>query len=71
MYLNFVFVFFTMFLKNRNIITKIKSSKVTDYAALTVHARARACVRVREGGREGGGRMRGWLADWLAGWVGE
>ena len=26
--------FFTVFLKNRNIISKIKSSKVTDYAAL-------------------------------------
>ena len=26
--------FFTVFLKNRNIISKIKRSKVTDYAAL-------------------------------------
>ena len=32
-YLNFSF--FTVFLKNRNIISKIKRSKVTDYAALT------------------------------------
>ena len=31
-YLNFSF--FTVFLKNRNIISKIKKSKVTDYAAL-------------------------------------
>ena len=31
-YLNFNF--FTVFLKNRNIISKIKRSKVTDYAAL-------------------------------------
>ena len=29
-------VFFTVFLKNRNIISKIKRSKVTDYAALSV-----------------------------------
>ena len=29
------FSFFTQFLKNRNIISKIKISKVTDYAALT------------------------------------
>ena len=29
-----ILVFFTLFLKNRNIITKIKRSKVTDYAAL-------------------------------------
>ena len=32
MFLNFSFV--TVFLKNRNIISKIKRSKVTDYAAL-------------------------------------
>ena len=32
-YLNFSF--FTVFLKIRNIISKIKRSKVTDYAALT------------------------------------
>ena len=31
-YLNFSF--FTVFLKNRNLISKIKRSKVTDYAAL-------------------------------------
>ena len=31
-YLNFSF--FTVFLKNRNVISKIKRSKVTDYAAL-------------------------------------
>ena len=31
-YLNFIF--FTVFLKNRNISSKIKRSKVTDYAAL-------------------------------------
>ena len=30
------FSFFTMFLKNRNIISKIKRSKVTDYAALMI-----------------------------------
>ena len=29
------FSFFTVFLKNRNIISKIKRSKVTDYAALS------------------------------------
>ena len=29
------FSIFTVFLKNRNIISKMKSSKVTDYAALT------------------------------------
>ena len=28
------FSFFTVFLKNKNIISKIKRSKVTDYAAL-------------------------------------
>ena len=27
---------FTVFLKNRNFISKIKRSKVTDYAALTI-----------------------------------
>ena len=32
MYLNFSI--FTVFLKNRNIISKMKRSKVTDYAAL-------------------------------------
>ena len=30
-----ILAFFTVFLKNRNIISKIKRSKVTDYAALT------------------------------------
>ena len=30
-----ILVFFTVFLKKRNIISKIKRSKVTDYAALT------------------------------------
>ena len=37
------FSFFTVFLKNRNISSKIKRSKVTDYAALTiiVHGRTR------------------------------
>ena len=29
-----ILVFFTVFLKNRNIISKIERSKVTDYAAL-------------------------------------
>ena len=29
-------VFFTVFLKNRNIISKIKISKVTDYAAFSL-----------------------------------
>ena len=29
-----ILVFFTVFLKNRNIIFKMKISKVTDYAAL-------------------------------------
>ena len=33
-YLNFSF--FTVFLKNRNISSKIKRSKVTDYAALKI-----------------------------------
>ena len=33
-YLNFSF--FTVFLKNRNISSKIKRSKVTEYAALTI-----------------------------------
>ena len=31
-----ILVFFTVFLKNRNIIFKMKISKVTDYAALTL-----------------------------------
>ena len=31
-----ILVFFTVFLKNRNISSKIKRSKVTDYAALNV-----------------------------------
>ena len=31
-----ILVFFTVFLKNRNISSKIKSSKVTDYAALKI-----------------------------------
>ena len=31
-----IFGFFTVFLKNRNISSKIKRSKVTDYAALNV-----------------------------------
>ena len=31
------FEFFTVFLKNRNIISKIRRSKVTDYAALIIH----------------------------------
>ena len=30
------FQFFTVFLKNRNIVSKIKRSKVTDYAALII-----------------------------------
>ena len=30
------FEYFTVFLKNRNFTTKIKRSKVTDYAALTI-----------------------------------
>ena len=30
-----ILVFFAVFLKNRNIISKIKRSKVTDYAALS------------------------------------
>ena len=29
-----ILVFFTVFFKNKNIISKIKGSKVTDYAAL-------------------------------------
>ena len=33
---NLNFSFFTVFLKNRNIISKIKRSKVKDYAALKV-----------------------------------
>ena len=31
--------YFTMFLKNKNIIFKIRRSKVTDYAALSVHSK--------------------------------
>ena len=31
-----ILVFFTVFLKNRNISSKIKRSKVTDYAALSM-----------------------------------
>ena len=31
-----ILVFFTVFLKNRNISSKIKRSKVTDYAALKI-----------------------------------
>ena len=31
------FSIFTVFLKSRNIISKIKRSKVTDYVALRVH----------------------------------
>ena len=31
-----ILVFFTVFLKNRNTISKIKRSKVTDYAALSL-----------------------------------
>ena len=31
------FEYFTAFLKNRNFISKIRISKVTDYAALSVH----------------------------------
>ena len=30
------FEYFTVFLKNKNIIFKIRSSKVTDYAALSI-----------------------------------
>ena len=33
-----ILVFFIVFLKNRNIISKIKRSKVTDYAALKWHS---------------------------------
>ena len=33
-------VFFTVFLKNRNFISKIKRSKVTDYAALNAGLKA-------------------------------
>ena len=32
------FEYFTVFLKNKNIISKIRRSKITDYAALTVKA---------------------------------
>ena len=31
------FEYFTVFLKNKNIIFKIRRSKVTDYAALNIH----------------------------------
>ena len=31
------FEYFTVFLKNRNFISKIKRSKVTDYAALNIY----------------------------------
>ena len=33
-----IFAFFTVFLKKRNSISKIKRSKVTDYAALKWHS---------------------------------
>ena len=35
MYTEILVFFFAVFLKNRNIISKIKRSKVTDYAALS------------------------------------
>ena len=37
-----------MFLKNRKIISKIKRSKVTDYAALNDRLRIWTCINVRE-----------------------
>ena len=33
------FEYFTVFLKNRNFISKIRISKVTDYAALSDHSK--------------------------------
>ena len=36
-------MFFTVFLKNRNISSKIKRSKVTDYAALNGDATLKVC----------------------------
>ena len=35
---SWILVFFTVFLKYRNIISEIKRSKVTDYAALKWHS---------------------------------
>ena len=35
-----------MFLKNKNIIFKIRRSKVTDYAALTLYTAYRYCVNI-------------------------
>ena len=39
-----IIVFFTVFLKNRNFISKIRRSNLTDYAALTTQTRARRSV---------------------------
>ena len=38
-------MYFTVFLKNRNIIFKMKISKVTDYAALKVNVRFYGTIR--------------------------
>ena len=37
---------FTVFLKNKNIISKIRRSKVTDYAALSALLYLRSCYRL-------------------------
>ena len=39
------FEYFTVFMKNRNFISKIRRSKVTDYAALNAHAHVFGRVR--------------------------
>ena len=39
------FEYFTVFLKNRNFTSKIKRSKVTDYAALIEPRREKTCLR--------------------------
>ena len=40
------FSIFTVFLKNRNIISKIRRSKVTDYAAL-IHSPLKFCLKTK------------------------
>ena len=41
------FEYFTVFLKNRNFISKIKISKVTDYAALRFAGENNNCKQVK------------------------
>ena len=40
------FEYFTVFLKNRNFISKIRISKVTDYAALSIMPSSVCCLLV-------------------------